>query len=294
VLVAAATAVSGPRPPPVRARGRSRPQAREIDTPEPPFLGPRLVEAVNLQGVIPYINETTLFQFQWGYRRKGKALGPYQELIRTQVRPLFHELAKTCAKEKILEPKAAYGYWRCVTEGQTLVLLDPQDEGRSVARFAFPRQQGKQNLCITDFFAVRDGRPDVVALMVVTVGQRASDVSREWFAADRYQDYLHLHGLSVETAEGLAEYIHRQIRGELGIAGEDAREMKELFKQGYRGCRWSFGYPACPRLEDQEVLLDLLGAQKLGITLSDEFQLHPEQSTSAIVSHHPDAKYFTL
>jgi 5-methyltetrahydrofolate--homocysteine methyltransferase len=130
--------------------------------------------------------------------------------------------------------------------------------------------------------------------MVVTVGQRASDVSREWFAADRYQDYLHLHGLSVEAAEGLAEYIHRQIRGELGIAHDDAREMRELFKQGYRGSRFSFGYPACPNMEDQAILLDLLGASKLGIEMGEEFQLTPEQSTSALVCHHPAAKYFTI
>jgi 5-methyltetrahydrofolate--homocysteine methyltransferase len=128
----------------------------------------------------------------------------------------------------------------------------------------------------------------------VTVGQRASDVSREWFAADRYKDYLHLHGLSVEIAEGLSEYVHRQIRGELGIAGDDAREMRELFKQGYRGSRYSFGYPACPNLADQELLLALLGAERLGITLSEEHQLWPEQSTSALVCHHPQAKYFTI
>jgi 5-methyltetrahydrofolate--homocysteine methyltransferase len=141
---------------------------------------------------------------------------------------------------------------------------------------------------------VHDGQPDVVALQVVTVGQRASEVEREWFAADRYQDYLHLHGLSVETAEGLSEYVHRQIRGELGIVADDAREMSVLFKQGYRGSRFSFGYPACPNLEDQAILLDLLGADKIGITMSDEHQLWPEQSTSALVCHHPSAKYFTI
>ncbi|MCY2959530.1 MAG: methionine synthase [Planctomycetota bacterium] len=267
---------------------------RDIEYPEPPFLGPRLVEGVNLQAVLPYVNETTLFQFQWGYRRKGKGLTEHKKLIQEHVRPLYFELAKQCQKEKILEPKAAYGYWRCIPEGDTLVLLDPKDEGREAARFAFPRQDGKQNRCITDFFHVHDGKPDVVSLLVVTVGQRASDVAREWFAGDRYQDYLHLHGLSVEVAEGLAEYVHRIIRGELGIAGDDAREMSVLFKQGYRGSRFSFGYPACPNLEDQEKLLALLGADKIGITLSDEFQLEPEQSTSAIVCHHPSAKYFTL
>jgi len=266
---------------------------RDIDYPEPPFLGARIVEA-NLQAILPYVNETTLFQFQWGYRRKGKGLAEHKKLVLEHVRPLYFELAKQCQKEKILQPKAAYGYWRCIPEGETLVLLDPKDEGREAARFTFPRQDGKQNRCITDFFHLHDGRPDVVALEVVTVGQRASDVAREWFAGDRYQDYLHLHGLSVEVAEGLAEYVHRIIRGELAIAGDDAREMSVLFKQGYRGSRFSFGYPACPKLEDQAQLLALLGADKIGITLSEEFQLEPEQSTSAIVCHHPSAKYFTL
>jgi 5-methyltetrahydrofolate--homocysteine methyltransferase len=131
-------------------------------------------------------------------------------------------------------------------------------------------------------------------LQVVTVGQHASETAREWFASDRYQDYLHLHGLSVETAEGLAEYVHQRVRAELGIAGDDAREIRELFKQGYRGSRYSFGYPACPNLADQKILLELLGAEKIGITLSEEDQLWPEQSTSALVCHHPEAKYFTI
>jgi 5-methyltetrahydrofolate--homocysteine methyltransferase len=244
--------------------------------------------------VLPYVNETTLFQFQWGYRRKGKAIAPYKKLIKEKVRPLYFDLAKQCAKEKILDCKAAYGYWRCVPEGDTLVLLDPKSTSKEVARFTFPRQADKQHRCLSDFFHVHDGEPDVVALQVVTVGQHASEVAREWFAADKYQDYLHLHGLSVETAEGLSEYVHRQIRGELGIASDDAREMSQLFKQGYRGSRFSFGYPACPNLEDQAQLLDLLGASKIGITMSDEHQLWPEQSTSALVCHHPSAKYFTI
>jgi 5-methyltetrahydrofolate--homocysteine methyltransferase len=278
----------------INGRAKKHELSRDIEYPDAPFLGPRIVDAVNLQSVIPYINETTLFQFQWGYRRKGKAVAPYQKFIQEHVRPIYHALAKQCAKEKILEPKAAYGYWRCVPEGDTLILLDPQNESKEAARFTFPRQNGKLRRCITDYFHVHEGKPDVIALMVVTVGQRASDVAREWFAADRYQDYLHLHGLSVETAEGLAEYIHRQIRGELGIAKDDKREMKDLFKQGYRGSRFSFGYPACPNMADQEILLDLLGAQKIGIQMSDEFQLWPEQSTSALVCHHPGAKYFTI
>lgn len=295
---AVADAVPGraERPVPASSRAWSKKGeiSREIDYPEPPFLGPRIVERIDLQSVMPYVNETTLFQFQWGYRRKGKAVGTYQDFIKKKVRPIFHELAKQCAKEKIIQCKAAYGYWKCVPEGDSIVLLDPKDEGKEAARFTFPRQPAKQRRCLSDFFHVHDGKPDVVGLMVVTVGQKASEVAREWFAADRYQDYLHLHGLSVEFAEGLAEYIHKQIRGELGIAGDDARDMKELFKQGYRGSRFSFGYPACPNLADQEILLRLLGAEKIGIEMSEEFQLWPEQSTSALVCHHPSAKYFTI
>jgi len=284
------------RPPPYASKlwSKSADVPRDIEYPSAPFLGPRLLTKIPLQSVLPYVNETTLFQFQWGYRRKGKAVAPYKQFIKDKVRPLYFELAKQCEREQIVDCQAAYGYWRCVPEGDTLVLLDPADESKTAARFAFPRQPAKQRRCITDFFHVRDGQPDVVALMVVTIGQRASDVAREWFAADRYQDYLHLHGLGVEIAEGLAEYVHRLIRGELGITSSDAREMSVLFKQGYRGSRFSFGYPACPNLEDQGPLLQLLGAERLGITLSEEFQLHPEQSTSAIVCHHPSAKYFTI
>jgi 5-methyltetrahydrofolate--homocysteine methyltransferase len=181
-----------------------------------------------------------------------------------------------------------------VPAGNEVILLDPKDSAREVARFSFPRQNGKNQRCIADFFHPRNGTPDVIALQVVTIGQRASDVAREWFAADHYQDYLHLHGLSVEVAEAVAEYVHAQIRAELGLAADDARETRELLKQGYRGSRFSFGYPACPDLEQQAILLDLLGASRIGIELGEEAQLWPEQSTSAIICHHPSAKYFTL
>jgi len=266
---------------------------RDIDYPEPPFYGARVIEGIGMQTLLPFINEVALFQFQWGYRRKGKPQSEYKAFIDSHVRPIYHELAKRCEEESILDPKAAYGFWPCVPEGETLVLLDPDDHGREVARFTFPRQPGKKRLCISDFFQ-ENGSPDVIALQVVTVGQDASEVARRWFAEDLYQDYLHLHGLSVEAAEGLAEYIHKQVRADLDIAGEDARQMQKLFKQGYRGSRFSFGYPACPNLADQEVLLDLLGADRIGIRMSDEHQLWPEQSTSALVCHHPSAKYFTI
>jgi len=267
---------------------------RDITYPTAPFLGPRRVDEIPLQQILPYVNETTLFHFQWGYRRRGKTLAEHEAFLDEHVRPIFHELARQCEKEKILQPRAAYGFWHCVPEGNELVLLAPEDMGKEVARFQFPRQRGKKNLCITDFFHRRNGTPDVVGLQVCTIGQTASEVARTWFSEDRYQDYLHLHGLSVEAAEALAEYIHKQIRAELGIAGDDARDMRSLFKQGYRGSRFSFGYPACPNMADQEILLDLLGADEIGIEMGDEEQLHPEQSTSALVCHHPSAKYFTI
>jgi 5-methyltetrahydrofolate--homocysteine methyltransferase len=164
-----------------------------------------------------------------------------------------------------------------------------------VARFAFPRQDREGGLCIADFFRDRSSNEkDVIGLQVVTMGQKASDTARAWFAENRYQDYLYLHGLGVELAEGLAEYTHKRIRAELGFAHEDAKDMADMLRQGYRGSRYSFGYPACPNLADQHQLLKLLGAERIGVEMSDEDQLHPEQSTSAIVVLHPQAKYFSV
>jgi 5-methyltetrahydrofolate--homocysteine methyltransferase len=202
-------------------------------------------------------------------------------------------------RDDILQPQASYGYWPCAAQGNSVVLFDPESarggSGREVARFEFPRQNKKDGLCIADFFRDVDSpERDVIGLQVVTMGRRASEVAREWFAADRYQDYLYLHGLSVELAEAFAEYVHKRIRGELGFAAEEARDHDEMLAQGYRGSRYSFGYPACPNLADQAQLLALLKAEEIGLALTDEDQLDPEQSTSAIVVHHPQAKYFSV
>jgi 5-methyltetrahydrofolate--homocysteine methyltransferase len=187
-----------------------------------------------------------------------------------------------------------YGYWKAAGQGNDLIIFEP-DGATEVARFTLPRQPKEDGECIADFFRdVDDAERDVIALQVVTVGQKASDTARAWFDDNRYQDYLYLHGLSVEMAEAMAEYTHKRIRAECGFAGEDDRDLERMLQQGYRGSRYSFGYPACPRLEDQEPLLALLGADRIGVTLSDEWQLHPEQSTSAIVVLNPAAKYFTV
>jgi len=268
---------------------------RGVAVPEPPFWGPRVIAQVPVKALVPYLNERMLFQFHWGFRKEGRRLDEYMKWARRELRPELKRMLDICIQQDILAPQAVYGFWPCAAEGNEVILFDPADRGKEAARFSFPRQAREGGLCIADFFPdVGDGARDVIGLQVVTIGQRASDVAREWFADNRYQDYLYLHGLGVELAEALAEYVHKRVRGELGFAEEDAREIAALLQQGYRGSRYSFGYPACPRLEDQVQLLGLLGAERIGITLSEEFQLNPEQSTSAIVVHHPQAKYFSV
>ncbi|HEX6980325.1 MAG TPA: methionine synthase [Alphaproteobacteria bacterium] len=268
--------------------------ATQAPVPTPPFWGARMIEHVPVKALMPYLNETMLFQFHWGFRKAGKRLDEYKAWAQREIRPILRRLLEAVERDNIFEPRAIYGYWRCFSDGDSVVLLG-EDGITEVARFQFPRQDREGGLCIADFFRDRTSNErDVIGLQVVTIGQRASEVARDWFAESRYQDYLYLHGFSVETAEALAEYVHKRIRAELGFAHEDDRDMEKMLKQGYRGSRYSFGYPACPNLSDQRQLLKLLGAERIGVTLSDEDQLHPEQSTSAIVVHHPQAKYFSV
>ncbi|OAN52969.1 methionine synthase [Paramagnetospirillum marisnigri] len=267
---------------------------REVPVPTPPFWGARVIESSPLQNLIPFLNETMLYQFHWGYRKQGKSIAEFKEWAKTELKPIALDMLKRCAKEEILRPQAAYGYWKAASDGDSVVLFQ-EDGTTEAARFPFPRQAKDGGLSIADFFRpVSDPVRDVIGLQVVTMGKRATEVAAEWFKADKYQDYLYLHGLSVEMAEAMAEYVHKRIRSELGFAAEDAADMDKLLKQSYRGSRFSFGYPACPRIEDQAALLSLLGADRIGVTLSDEFQLEPEQSTSAIVTIHPQAKYFSV
>ncbi len=267
---------------------------RDLPVPTPPFWGAKLIERVPLQNLAPFLNETMLYQFHWGYRKQGRSLDEFKAWAAKELRPIAHAMLKRCEQEGILEAKAAYGYWPAASDGDSLVVFTA-DGSAEAARFAFPRQAKEGGLSIADFFRpITDPVRDVVGLQVVTMGARASEVARQWFAADKYQDYLYLHGLSVEMTEALAEYVHKRIRSELGFAAEDAAEMDRLLKQSYRGSRYSFGYPACPRLEDQAPLLALLGADRLGVSLSESFELDPEQSTSAIVTLHPQAKYFSV
>lgn len=281
---------------PVFAAERRFAISSDHEVPEPPFWGPRVIARVPVPSVIPYLNERMLYQFQWGFRKEGRRLDEYMEWAKKELRPTLKRLIDVAVQQDILIPQAVYGYWKAAGDGNDLVLFGENGKDE-VARFNLPRQTSTDRRCVADY--VRDiscgpEKRDVVGLQVVTMGQQASDTAREWFGDDRYQDYLYLHGLGVEMAEAMAEYVHKRIRAELGFAAEDARDMEVLLQQNYRGSRYSFGYPACPKLEDQEQILKLLEAEKIGVELSDEFQLHPEQSTSALVLLHPKAKYFSV
>ena len=267
---------------------------RGVPVPVPPFWGPRTVARVPVKALVPYLNERMLYQFHWGFRKDGRTLDAFKAWAHKELRPILQRLLDTALQQNILVPQAAYGYWKCAAEGNDLILFG--EDGKSeAARFSLPRQNKEGGLCIADFFRdVTQNERDVIGLQVVTMGPRASDVAREWFADNRYQDYLYLHGLSVEMAEAMAEYLHKRIRAELGFAGDEARDIEALLQQGYRGSRYSFGYPACPNLADQRQLLALLNAEEIGVSLTEEDQLEPEQSTSAIVVTHPQAKYFSV
>jgi 5-methyltetrahydrofolate--homocysteine methyltransferase len=265
--------------------------SRDVPIPQAPFFGSRVVEGISLADVFSFINETALFKGQWQFKQGRMPLEDYQALVREKVRPIYQELKKRSTFEKLIVPKAVYGYYQCQSEGNDLIVYD---EGKEV-RFTFPRQPVGKHLCLADFFASKDsGKMDVVAFHLVTVGRRASEYSHELFKSDNYSDYLYFHGLSVESAEALAELWHKRIRQELGIEGADSPDLTRLFKQEYQGSRYSFGYPACPRLEDQEKLFTLLDPSRIEVELTEEFQLEPEQSTSAIIVHHPEAKYFSI
>mgnify|MGYP002779505007 CR=1 FL=1 len=277
------------------AQARRKRLTANEPVPAPPFWGARLMEA-DPRAIVPFINERSLYQFQWGFRKAGRSLEDFLGWAKQELRPVLKRMLALADADGILKPQAIYGYWKCAGQGNDLVLFE-EDGTTEAARFTLPRQPKEDGECIADFVRdIEDGPAarDVIGLQVVTVGQKASDTAREWFEENRYQDYLYLHGLSVEMAEAMAEYVHKRIRAEWGFAEHDDRDIEKMLQQGYRGGRYSFGYPACPRLEDQAPLLKLLRAERIGVEISDEWQLHPEQSTSAIVLHHPGAKYFSV
>jgi len=272
--------------------------SQDVPIPTPPFYGSKVVEIKDLTKIFDFVNETALFKGQWQYKQGRMKPDDYAKIIAEEVRPRFEELKADAIRKSLLEAKVVYGYFPCQSEGNDLIIYN-EDQKTERLRFSFPRQpveqRGGKNLCLADYFAsVDSGKMDVVAFDLVTMGRKASEYSATLFAADNYTDYLRFHGLSVESAEAFAEMWHKRIREELGIAGNDAPELAKLFHQGYQGSRYSFGYPACPDLEEQAKIFELLDPSRIGVELSEEFQLHPEQSTSAIVLHHPQAKYFNI
>ncbi|HEY9772835.1 MAG TPA: methionine synthase [Planktothrix sp.] len=268
--------------------------ARDVTIPVPPFWGTRVIDDTPLQKVFDYVNENVLIRGQFRVRQGKLSQAEYDALVDERVRPALNELKQRSIKEKLLVPRAVYGYFPCQSRGNELIVYK-EDRKTEWVRFHFPRQDHGRHLCISDFYAsVDENRMDVLPVQIVTMGSYASEYAHNLFSADKYTDYLYFHGLSVECAEGLAEVVHQHIRKELGFAGEDAQDRRKFFQQGYRGTRYSFGYPACPNLEDQVQLFEILKPEQIGVTLTEEFQLVPEQSTSAIVVVHPEAKYFNI
>lgn len=266
--------------------------ATDIDIPKAPFFGSRIVKGVPLADYVEMLDERALFVGQWGL--KG-ARGEYEAMVESEGRPRLRALLNQVQSQGWLNAAVVYGYFPCVSEGNDLIIFHHEgpDKGKERVRFSFPRQSRDRRLCLSDFFAAKDsGKTDVVAFHVVTMGSEISKAANELFAANNYREYLELHGLSVQLTEALAEHWHARIREELSVRGSDAPDLQGILDQGYRGSRYSFGYPACPDIEQQVQLCELLDPSRIGVELSEEFQLHPEQSTSAIIVHHPEAKYF--
>ncbi|WP_329047510.1 methionine synthase [Amycolatopsis sp. NBC_01488] len=284
-------------PPPARSD-----VATDVPLPSPPFWGSRVVKGVPLADYAAMLDERATFMGQWGLKGARGGGGPtYDELVESEGRPrLRYWLDRLTADGVLAHAAVVYGYFPCVAEGDDLVVLtEPEPDAPERLRFTFPRQRRDRRLCLADFYRPRESAEvDVVPFTVVTMGQPIADYANELFAADAYRDYLEVHGLGVQLTEALAEYWHCRIRQELtfpggvAVASEDPDDVEDFFKLGYRGARFSLGYGACPDLEDRAKIVALLEPGRIGVKLSEEYQLHPEQSTDAIVCHHPEAKYF--
>jgi len=267
--------------------------------PVAPFFGSRVVTDIDIDDVYPFINLVALFRGQWQYKKGAVEDAAYQAGLEREIVPVFERLKDQCKREMILRPAVVYGYYPVASHGDDLIVFDPKEQEREIERFRFPRQEGQKRLCISDFFMDVEecraaGRRDVLGLSCVTMGPAVSVATQELFKANRYQEYLYLHGLGVESAEALAEVWHKRMRQEMGIGSEDSPRIRELFTQKYRGSRYSFGYPACPDMSDQGILWRLIEPGRIGCELTENWQIDPEQSTSAIVVHHLEARYFNV
>jgi 5-methyltetrahydrofolate--homocysteine methyltransferase len=264
-----------------------------VKPPTPPFWGRRIVRGIPVSEVIPFLNKKALFLSRWQGKAKSQQRADFEKFKIDVLEPTFDKIVDKAMRRQLINPMVVYGYYPCNAEGNNLHVYESLSSEQSIIKFTFARQSIENGICVADYFMPKSsGKKDVVAFHVVTAGSEASKEAQQLFEKNEYQNYLYWHGFSVEFAEALAEYWHKQIRRELGIAGEDAAEIKKLFTCHYHGCRYSFGYPACPNLEDQVKLFQLLKPEEIGVSLTEELQMVPEQSTSAIIVHHPQAKYF--
>lgn len=276
------------------AAGAGRGVERVERVPQPPFLGSRVVERVALEEIYPYLNHNALFRGQWGFKQGGMSAEEHARMVEEKAMPVLERLQREAVAGGFLDPKVVYGWFPAASEGDDLVVFDAADPAREVERFSFPRQSSGRRLCISDFFRpAAEGERDVIGLSCVTMGPRATARAKELFESNAYTEYLYVHGFAVECAEALAELWHKRMRAEIGIGHHDSAKVRELFQQRYQGSRYSFGYPACPEMADQEKLFRLLQPERIGCHLTENWQIDPEQSTSAIIVHHPAAKYFT-
>ena len=271
----------------------------DVPVPDAPFFGTEVIKGVPLAEYAAYLDERALFMGQWGLKpSRGDGGASYEDLVETEGRPRLRMWLERMQTEGLLEAAVVYGYFRCVSSGNDLIVLGPDGvpgESTELERFSFPRQRRDRRLCLADFFKPQgSGQTDVVAFQLATMGNRVSQATAELFAKNAYREYLELHGLSVQLTEALAEYWHARVRRELGLAGSDPDSLDGFFRVDYRGARYSIGYPACPDLADRAKMVRLLEPSRIGVELSEEMQLHPEQSTDAIVVHHPEAKYFSI
>jgi 5-methyltetrahydrofolate--homocysteine methyltransferase len=287
--------------------------SQDAPVPNPPFFGSKIVEDVRLDKIYDYINEVALFRGSWNVYKGKSSEEEYKELIQKEIVPVFNELKLQAKRGNLLTPKVIYGYFPCQSYDNELIVYKPKglsgndlykewnldfnnlslDDLEEWQHFNFPRQNKDRHLCISDFFKAKNtGKLDVVAFQIVTAGEKATEYAQKLYGENRYQDYLYFHGFAVETTEALAEYWHKIVRMELGIADKDSQDIKKIFSQGYQGSRYSFGYPACPNLEDNKQMFEMLRPERIGIELTEEFQMVPEQTTNAIIVHHPEAKYF--
>jgi 5-methyltetrahydrofolate--homocysteine methyltransferase len=273
--------------------------ASHVDVPAAPFFGTRVIKGIPLADYLSMVDERALFLGQWGLRGARGGDGPsYEELVETEGRPRMRYWLDRLVADQVLEAAVVYGYFPCYSEGNTLVVRSADGDAEA-ARFTFPRQRAGRRLCIADFFrAGPSDTPDVIGLQLVTIGRPISEYAEKLRAANHYRDYFEVHGLSVQLAEALAEHWHKRIRSELvlpsgsSLESFDPSSLSGILATDYRGCRYSFGYPACPDLEDRAKVAALLDPSRIGVELSEEFQLDPEQSTDALIVHHPEASYF--